>query len=103
MYNNHENLRPRKFATIRYSYRKEISKLYIQIKFMYCLFHIIIYVDRNTRLCDINKAAGEKWQALNQEDREAYNKKAKEEISSPRSVELRKMLNELSKLVCQIY
>ena len=96
MYNNHENLRPRKFATIRYSYRKEISKLYIQIKFMYCLFHIIMYVDRNTRLCDINKA-------LNQEDREAYNKKAKEEISSPRPVELRKMLNELSKLVCQIY
>lgn len=61
-----------------------------------------MYLDRNTRLSDINRAAGEKWQALNQEDREAYNKRAEEEISSSKPVELRQMLNQLSKLVCQI-
>ena len=49
---------------------------------------------------DINKVSGEKWQALSQEEREAYNRRAEEEVSSSaRPVELKQILNQLAKLV----
>ena len=62
-----------------------------------------LYADPNATLSDINKASGEKWQALSQEEREAYKKRAEEETSSSaRPVELKQILNQLSKLVCSL-
>ena len=59
------------------------------------------YVDKSATLSDINKVSGEKWQALSQEEREAYNRRAKEEaFSSSRPIELKQILNQLAKLVC---
>ena len=74
------------------------------------ILHIFIYIiiivynaDRNLHLGDINKASGESWQVLNEEEKDIYIKKAAEEASLCSGVDLRQILKQLSKLVCQIY
>ena len=62
-----------------------------------------MYADPSATLGEINKVSGEKWQALSQEEREAYNRRAEEEVSSSaRPVELKQILNQLAKLVCSV-
>ena len=63
----------------------------------------IYNADRNLHLGDINKASGESWQVLNEEEKDIYIKRAAEEASSCSGVDLRQILKQLSKLVCQIY
>lgn len=61
-----------------------------------------MFADPSLDLGELNKASGESWQALNQEEREPYIKGATEESSS-RSMELKQILTQLAKLVCQIH
>ena len=49
---------------------------------------------------NVNRISGEKWRALSQEEREGYNRRAEEESSSSRPVELKQILSQLAKLVC---
>ena len=61
-----------------------------------------MFADPSFHLGDLNKASGESWQALSQEEREPYIKRAAEEGSSCKA-ELKQLLIQLAKLVCQIH
>ena len=63
-----------------------------------------MFTDQNLHLGDLNKASGESWQVLIQEDRDTYqNRAAEEEASSCRKVDLKQILSQLSKLVRMSY
>ena len=63
-----------------------------------------MFADQNLRLGDLNKASGEGWQALSQENRDQYQSRAAEEqVSLCPKVDLKQILSQLSKLVRQIY
>jgi len=60
-----------------------------------------MFSDPSNDLGELNKVSGERWQALSQEEREVYNKRAVEEASSTTNVETKQILSQLAKLVCQ--
>ena len=61
-----------------------------------------MFSDPSNDLGELNKVSGERWQALSQEEREVYNKRAVEEVSSSTTnVETKQILSQLAKLVCQ--
>lgn len=59
-----------------------------------------MFADPSLRLGDLNKTSGERWQALSQEEREVYNRRAAEEASPCSTVGLKQILTQLAKLVC---
>ena len=61
-----------------------------------------MFADPSFHLGDLNKASGESWQALSQEEREPYIKRAAEEGSLCKA-ELKQLLIQVAKLVCQIH
>ena len=63
-----------------------------------------MFADQNLHLGELNKASAEGWQALSQEDKDHFQSRAAEEqVSLCPKVDLKQILNQLSKLVCQIY
>ena len=62
-----------------------------------------MFADPSLHLGDLNKASGESWQALSQEEREVYIKRAAEEAPSCSNVELKQILTQLARLVCHMY
>ena len=60
--------------------------------------------DQILHLRELNKASAEGWQALSQEDKDHFQSRvAEEQVSLCPKVDLKQILNQLSKLVCQIY
>ena len=62
-----------------------------------------MFADPSLHLGDLNKASGESWQALSQEEREVYIKRAAEEAPSCSNVELKQILTQLARLVAMSY
>ena len=61
------------------------------------------YSDSGTSLKDLNKMSAARWQALPQEEKDEYNKRAADTPScATATMDLKKILQHLAKLVCTL-